>query len=291
MSGEQGRRRRVAGNGPEQIRVFDPRAEQGDSPMKPKAILGLALGGLLSVAPVSASAAELLVVYQGTVANGTDGLGLFGAAGSSLAGQAYTVFFDYDVGVAGAKSVNTADRDFIYGGSLYDAASPLVSVTFTIAGITQVMKGDTSSDVGIFRDLSNYLETAAFDTPFTQVGDKTVSYFDTVFGTYLSHPVGLSNDSLIEPNSQGGITVAGDPTAYAGFFDFYAIGGTSTAGQFASGASITAAYLKDSVAAPIAPLAASVPEPASWLMMIAGFGAVGMMMRRKTRVRVAYAAI
>jgi hypothetical protein len=34
-----------------------------------------------------------------------------------------------------------------------------------------------------------------------------------------------------------------------------------------------------------------VPEPASWLMMIAGFGAVGMMMRRKTRVRVAYAAI
>jgi hypothetical protein len=32
-----------------------------------------------------------------------------------------------------------------------------------------------------------------------------------------------------------------------------------------------------------------VPEPGSWMMMIAGFGLTGMMLRRRKTVRVAFA--
>jgi hypothetical protein len=37
----------------------------------------------------------------------------------------------------------------------------------------------------------------------------------------------------------------------------------------------------------LTPMAAPIPEPASWMMMIAGFGAVGFVLRRSRRLAVA----
>jgi len=52
--------------------------------------------------------------------------------------------------------------------------------------------------------------------------------------------------------------------------------------QPVSGASVVSAALGRNVASGYAPTAA-IPEPASWLMMLAGFALTGQMVRRRQR--------
>jgi hypothetical protein len=51
----------------------------------------------------------------------------------------------------------------------------------------------------------------------------------------------------------------------------------------------TESFLIDNIVFETGIIPGSVPEPATWLMMIAGFGLVGLAMRRRARMRVTYA--
>ena len=114
---------------------------------------------------------------------------------------------------------------------------------------------------------------------FTTLGRYKLDFTDTgsLNGNTLTNPFTVSTGST----PGGGSTVA-----------------TSTFGQFASGVSATLAagtytlYVPtttntQALSGTLSAGAAAVPEPASWAMMMVGFGAVGSLMRRRAGSAVA----
>lgn len=98
-------------------------------------------------------------------------------------------------------------------------------------------------------------------------------------------------------NANGGV----GPISGGGYYST-AAGSLAAAAQYATTFTLTAPgtvgfYIYDDqlsdnnggVSLSIAPLAAAVPEPATWGLMILGFGAMGAVIRRKTRTAVTYA--
>jgi hypothetical protein len=111
-------------------------------------------------------------------------------------------------------------------------------------------------------------------------------------------PPGLSYDNLFYPD--GSPQAASDYPFHGGFFDIYGlvftIGNGNAVnlwsnGDFGGGAIYGAAVtdgtiILDYTEEPVA-LTPAVPEPATWALMIAGFGLIGATMRRRRPARVA----
>jgi hypothetical protein len=110
-------------------------------------------------------------------------------------------------------------------------------------------------------------------------------------------PPGLSYDNLFYPD--GSPQAASDYAFHGGFFDIYGLVFTLddgnavnlwSNGDFGGGAVYGAAVMNrtdilDYTEEPVA-LTPAVPEPATWALMIAGFGLIGAAMRRRQRARV-----
>jgi len=99
---------------------------------------------VLAVLAMAASRAHAQVVdytYMGTVAGGTDTLGVFGPSGASLAGDAYTASFEFDLSQGCAQ--NTAALLKQSYDSTCANPSPLVSSSLAING-TSIQVGGTS---------------------------------------------------------------------------------------------------------------------------------------------------
>jgi hypothetical protein len=130
--------------------------------------------------------------------------------------------------------------------------------------------------------------------------DSVVGLEPTVF--YTNPPFGVGGFNSLHPSAPFGIlTVLGfsfaSPNSYdaIGNFGPAAIAGSGSQtgpGPFAYATNAGLAYFQsvtiDSFEAALSSTP-SVPEPASWAMMIAGFGIAGAALRRKTVVKVSYA--
>jgi hypothetical protein len=248
--------------------------------VKLKAAFGTLMGGLLSLTAPAASAATVIVTYTGSVSSGTDEMGLFGAVGASLANSSFVARYIFDTNVG---RVTTDANDVSYGGySLKGAATPLVSATLKINNATQSVTGEALADLGYFTlPGGTYYEAAAVSNPFIETSSGVISYSDMVFGNYLKTAMGSIDQNLFEADLTGGMSDDGGP-AYSGFFDFDAKGGVSTFGTFASGGELQVTVIADKVPT-FRSFSVSAPEPTTWMMMIAGFGFVGAMLRRKSR--------
>ena len=149
---------------------------------------------------------------------------------------------------------------------------------FAFSGVAQAQSYNYSFDSGSFFNLTatnTYSATGGFtfDAGTNLISNVTYSPVQTGSG-----PTGPFNFTVGTADSLTQVTFSGD-----GFGDFntyffaqsLALGGTSaiTGGSFlgtniSAGGSVTAAT-------------AAVPEPATWAMMLIGFGGVGVAMRRK----------
>ncbi len=250
--------------------------------MKKKAVLGALIGGLLSFASPAASAATVVVTYTGTVQSGTDGLGLFGSTGASLANASFVAryIFDTDVGRITGTSGDVAYGGYSFGG----AASPLISATLKVHNVIQAVTGEALADLGYF-NLSGgtYYESSAVSNPFIESHGGIISSSDVVFGNYLSSAISSIDSNVYEASLTGGMTSNGG-APYSGFFDFNSEGGTglTSYGIFASGGTLQVSYFPTPEAA-FKSLSIPAPEPTAWMMMILGFGFIGAMFRRKSR--------
>lgn len=230
----------------------------------------LLASALLAATP--AQAATYIITYQGTVSGGSDS-GIFGGSGNSLVGLDFTAVYMLTDPLPGALSVSDGSTyATTYGGSGYSAPSP-VSATLTINGITQAVSGDYLGQAFQFNNRDGSL-----DEVYHHSLDRTVINGYNRDNYIQNQIYSNSNDFLssIDYTSPLSYTVQAGDNWY-GSFQFYAPDGSYTIGSLKS-TSVT-----------IAALAGGVPEPATWALMILGFGAVGGVLRQQRRkVRVSY---
>lgn len=237
----------------------------------------LATACVTLAAATPAEAALIKQVYRGTVTSGYDKIGLFGA-GQDLTGLAYTATYFID-DIKGLENRYTNyvyngngsyyyDTNNIYGGSDWSKPNP-VSATLTIAGVTIPIGGN-----------------AAGQATKHDVNSNIYSGFDDLVSTslheYRYNPDGTPIDkndlasSAYVDNST--ITSPGLRTADA----FKVLPGYGTGRyiltNYATGELVSAQFNVTSFASSGA---AAVPEPASWALMIGGFGIAGGALRRR----------
>lgn len=198
-----------------------------------------------------AAATVFNITLSGTIATGADDRGLFGPAHTSLAGQAFSIHYVLDA----QSMTTTTDTDGV--SPLYRFDTPgAMTISVTINGQTFTFRGSAQS---IYQktDHAAQGDDPAFSRVDFQAYDGTNSITESA--TADNAPVG---PLVLFP---GG--ALGHSTLNLSLFG----GATRASSQNTGTISITA-----------------VPETASWMLMLVGFGAIGGLMR-STRVKVAFA--
>jgi hypothetical protein len=221
-----------------------------------KAFIGLvALAGVAATAPAAA-------------ATFADDYGAAGFSYGTLSGGAFSAYTAHGAGDSACLGLGAC-----YTGNDTYAIIAKVSPTELLVhpgpgtgGNSAVMF--TASTTGTY-DLSGLL--ASFD-----VGQKTGGYFTIINGVLATTTIGTAGNLF-----------GGDPNGAAGTSDtlsfLAALGAGDSVGVFVdnfNGYTGDTTHLSGSITA--------VPEPASWAMMLGGFGLVGAAMRRRQRVAVRF---
>jgi hypothetical protein len=245
-------------------------------------ILGVAvLAGLLAAA--GAQAAVLEVRFDGVVASGFDQTGTFGLAGADLAGASFSasyLFSDAPTPFAFVTSTYNPplDSSFQYilpGGG--DPNRPIV--TIAINGVTVLVGCQSAFDACGF-NLHNSAGAG---------GLWGVTAAETNFAVDSVTPATFNRDLSL------GITSTTDH--FVTNYDYHTpLTHTFQPGDVATGsltlsnhvlAGIFPDHYNENVTATLTPQSvtisspAAVPEPAAWLLMISGFGAIGAALRRR----------
>ena len=153
--------------------------------------------------------------------------------------------------------INALDCSGFYAGNLLNAAHNAEQV----AALNDLIPSFT------WNPADGYVE---YISPLA--GALTVNFATTFYGlTYLGIHFGAAKGAVAPPG------VGEEATAFY-VVDFGATGGNSLNLNYAGSSNIAVYSTKDK------PFEVPVPEPATWAMMILGFGGVGAMIRRRRQV-------
>lgn len=252
--------------------------------MKPRQALFPA--ALLAATP--AEAATYLITYTGTVASGYDDTGEFLAPGSIFNGEAFTAVMTLIAPLPGALGYDNGVEASIYGGAGYPAPSPM-SGTITINGVTRVFSGDWES-LARHTNMCCAPGYGGLDRVYHDINDYNPDW--ATDGAYLSTRLyfsiqSYSNDFLATQDYTAPLTYTIQPgDEWEGGFLF-----SEYSNSFRTVHRNAQGRLNPSTVTIALADVGAVPEPATWAMMLAGFGMVGFAMRRRspTRMRVSYA--
>lgn len=225
----------------------------------------VAAAGMLAFAG-QASATQWVATYTGHVNGGYDETGVFGSAGSYLDNRAFTAAFTYDTSLG----ATTTGADFQQQTGVF-----LSSASLTI--------GSGTYDFAVpFLVPGGQIETHSA-TPFGPAGPGYVFHSAATNFDFLG--IFYSFDSLTlaggaaAPNrldetvaETAVVNPAGGPADYIGHFEI-------NSGVIFLGYSRAFADLRPETYSVSA--VGVVPEPASWGLMILGFGAIGAVLRRR----------
>ena len=194
-------------------------------------------------APVSAQIKT--ATYSGVITSGNDNSGLFGAAGSDLSGLAFSVAYTYDLS-QGYRETSLPGYDALYGGGSY--GFPVTKVIITINGVGR------DNDNGYAQELRYF--------PTNDQALALVSSYNGLNDTYnLLNAPGLTSlgENLSVSGSGSGYFYIGHYQPGLPFYPTDAFGNFDTQALVVTG----------------------VPEPESWALMLAGFGTLGTVLRRR----------
>jgi len=219
-----------------------------------------------------ASAASYLITYEGTVYDSNDMTGVFGGSGSSLDGMAYTAVYTLTLPMAGVLTNDDGRSASARGGSVYGVPSPM-SGSLTINGVTQTISGYTYAYAGIENGLNN---GGTFDQLLLKTQDKgNNSPSDEIHYDYFLNNVIFSfkNDFIHNTDLTAPLTydVQSNDSSGGYFYEYADFGNIATK-------QVTGRFTPTRVTIAVAP---GVPEPASWALLIVGFGLIGQSMRRR----------
>ena len=255
----------------------------------------LGLVASLGLGCATAAHADTLVTLTGILpasqpqfgAN-TDQLGLFGPAGALLQGDTATIQFRVPTPSNPGLTVeldDPADQALLYGGP-----NSVIPGTVTLGGVTRDCAAiglcdpnqPTTVTLAVDPTLGNFLDIRASAVLGVPTGPDTARGY--IFGLEIEAYglPGVANP--LDLSSYNGLSFSwpdNDPNApnlfgdiYFNVADYYSadyttIDSFSTAGQFTGG---TISFQ-------------AVPEPATWALMIAGFGLAGAALRRRRRAQ------
>jgi hypothetical protein len=215
-----------------------------------------------------ASAAILELTSTGTLKDGFDQSGRFGTANTDLTGMAYSLVEYFDTSL-GLHTDRGALGDNIVGGTGSVTGAPgLASAILTINGISATIYGDFFS----------YLIASPGATSTGYVSSQAeVGNVETTASVVLN-----LNPTVILPLYSVFDTFHGDCLGAdhcAGGFLFAQTSGSPNVVHYDD----HGAFVVESYDLRTLPRTA-VPEPATWAMMIVGFGLVGATLRRRAAV-------
>ncbi len=243
-----------------------------------KILLATTLAALAATAALPAAAAVYVTTWSGTLVNGFDRTGEFGQINRNLSGLAFTAVYALDDSAPNAKLSLSPGYSTITGGP--NQGSPLTPLTadLTIAG--HVMH---------FGIGANPYHQASNGDAKGVISGTYNDYEDEIFG-------GFGDTSIIRSavtSTTGNFLTSSDPrTPFAAGGAGLTFSGGFSVNNNAAGVGNerqTFAYsdfLIARVDTVLRPQGGAVPEPASWALMITGFGAAGVMLRHRRRVAV-----
>ncbi|MEK7511169.1 MAG: PEPxxWA-CTERM sorting domain-containing protein [Patescibacteria group bacterium] len=215
-----------------------------------KKLLVSALAAAALAASVPASAAIMVMTYTGVIETGNDHIGFYGVPGADLAGLRFKTIFTIDT------SVNRFQPDVLSDSVVGPSYPEATSTDNPFLSATVVVNGGTPFALMLFDTSYAYVD------PGSLIHESGLSAEHPWFFS-VSDP-GISN--LDVPFSIAGSLGSGSLTFYDGLgnsaFDF--VGRVTQASSVVQGG--------------------AVPEPATWALMILGFGSAGAMLRRRRAI-------
>jgi hypothetical protein len=236
-----------------------------------------------------ASATLINIVFSGRVAvfndgsYGLDELALFGPRNGLLDGQSFTALFVVDDAAMGANYVYGPSSSSASGGLGFGGASP-VSASLTINGTTVDLDlppfGSPSVNTG---SITKTLAPSSFNASFAKYNGGSPYSAELNFNVAPAQP--FTSSDFREPLSTGlalsyDVFPNGAPNGFAFLQAATPDGPDGMIVPTTTALSLVADRLS---------VAAAVPEPATWVMFIGGFGLIGGAMRRRQRVNVSFA--
>ena len=207
------------------------------------------LGGCLGATP--AAAALVTVTTSGTIASGTDTSGVFGPAGASLAGRAYTLALSYDS--LGSFSFTSASTATTSGPITGDVAVTVGGTSFTSRFVNSFGALLTETPTNIFG--SNAGDNGAGEAL------SATNAFSTALGTFpvnLGQGVSYVGQGADAPLNSGGVDFSASSFSGAG-----------------------AAFAFTATPASVSLITQSVPEPAALALMSGALCTLGAARRRR----------
>lgn len=221
--------------------------------------IALATASLAAIA-AQAAVTGVNVTYTGTVGSGIDSPGAFGAAGTDLTGQSYSLLYSFDI--AGLTPSHLSYPGLATG-TFVESASPTSTATITINGRSSTIDGsDDATLERLFVDPS-----FRPDSPFF----LATSVANSGYANYSLTGVGSLNPifSTLDVTRPLTYTLTADD-----------LGSSLTRSNFTT-PDFDLSLNQANVTVAAAGTAGAVPEPASWAMMVIGFGAMGGALRRR----------
>ena len=235
----------------------------------------LALNGV--AAPVAA--VPIQAVFTGTVYGSFDKTGLFGGAGGSLDGQAFTMTFKYDTALGQRSNAGPSTYDNVIGSTRFGLSNPTISATLQIGSQSRSILGDYFSQYQMCDDgyplycgVDQYYANA--EDYLTQPGGSyTLNRFVINFWDYLEFlPDNLDTPfSMLVSGSVGQDSrfIFASYDAALGTYPVYTYGGLTVS-------SLTVG--------PVVPPVAPVPLPAAGGALLAALAAIGVLRGRRPRL-------
>lgn len=241
-----------------------------------KAVLGVLLASSM---PTAATAVTVVATGQGTIYRPDGGdlidlYGLFGQAGASLIGKTTSITISIDLSATpplfygdGSELVNSGLFN-AYPGDDPLRTKDIGEGSISISGITRLNDGSSTSSYALWSPANQYCSTptacvvlSTFTGPGRLGGTNGLSL--KAGGFTSGAPTGLF-DVPTSANLCDRVTIC------EGAFSF-----TTLDENFFGSVKLSSLSLTQG----------AVPEPATWMMMILGFGAIGYAMRRKRAFR------
>jgi hypothetical protein len=248
--------------------------------------LKLAFAAAALAATVLGGAAQAAVftwTFRGVVGYGNDDTGVFGAPSDDLTGRRWRAVVTTDTGTPDAVIEDGGVYTRIDG---YGDLTP-VKVAFTLNGVTRLLgvppasQGEFGNADGRQLQLDGVVDGFPYDEAFDIQADNTAIWGTAGINVFLRERiellgVGAGLDFLPGPDFTTLPSLLPPPGAtFAGYVSFDHVEGNGQPGGETVYERAVAGLRITSITA------GAVPEPASWAMMILGFGAIGALARRR----------